>query len=108
MDGPAVGQRVVNGTYDPISGEALTLTLEPSRTQQVSGEITAVDEERMAVTITPRRGDPVELLLLESTPVRITLRGNAGPRFSDLHVGTQVRIALYDPDSSLAYRLVVT
>ena len=104
----AVGQRVVNGTYDPISGEALTLTLEPSRTQQVSGEITAVDEERMAVTITPRRGDPVELLLLESTPVRITLRGNAGPRFSDLHVGTQVRIALYDPDSSLAYRLVVT
>ncbi|MCH8225718.1 MAG: hypothetical protein IIC97_07620, partial [Chloroflexi bacterium] len=104
----AVGQRVVNGTYDPISGEALTLTLEPSRTQQVSGEITAIDEERMAVTITPRRGDPVELLLLESTPVRITLRGNPSPRFSDLQVGTQVRIALYNPDSSLAYRLVVT
>jgi hypothetical protein len=104
----AVGQRVVNGTYDPISGEALTLTLEPSRTQRVSGEITAVDEDRMAVTITPRMGDPVELLLLESTPVRITLRGNPGPRFSDLQVGTQVRIAIYDPDSSLAYRLVVT
>ena len=104
----AVGQRVVNGTYDPISGEALTLMLEPSHTQQVSGEITAVDEERMAVTITPTRGDPVELLLLESTPVRITLRGNPIPRFSDLQIGTQVRMALYDPDSSQAYRLVVT
>ena len=104
----AVGQRVVNGTYDPISGEAITLTLEPSRTQQVSGEITAVDEDRMAVTITPRQGDPVELLLLESTPVRITLRGIPSPRFSDLQIGNQVRIALYDPATSQAYRLVVT
>ena len=104
----AVGQRVVNGTYDPISGEAITLMLEPSRTRQVSGEITAVDEERMAVTITPRQGDPVELLVLESTPVRITLRGNPGPRFSDLQIGAQVRIALYDPETSQAYRLVVT
>ena len=104
----AVGQRVVNGTYDPISREAMTLMLEPSRTKQVTGEITAVDEGRMAVTITPRRGDPVEMLLLESTPVRITLRGISRPRFSDLQVGNQVRIALYDPETSQAYRLVVT
>ena len=104
----AVGQRVVKGTYDPISGEAITLMLEPSRTKRVSGEITAVDEERMAVTITPRRGDPVELLLLELTPVRITLRGNPSPSFSDLQIGTQVRIALYNPETSQAYRLVVT
>ena len=104
----AVGQRVVNGTYDPISGEAITLMLEPSRTQKVSGEITAVDEDRMAVTITPRRGDPVELLVLESTPARITLRGNPSPRFGDLQIGNQVRIALYDPENSQAYRLVVT
>ena len=104
----AVGQMVVNGTYDPISREAMTLMLEPSRTQQVRGEITTVDETRMAVTITPRRGDPVELLVLESTPARITLRGNPSPRFSDLQIGNQVRIALYDPETSQAYRLVVT
>ena len=104
----AVGQRVVKVTFDPISGEAITLTLEPSRTQQVSGEITAVDEERMVVTITPKRGDPVELLLSESAPVRITLRGNRSPSFSDLQIGSQVRIALYDPATSQAYRLVVT
>ena len=104
----AVGQRVVNGIYDPVSGEAMTLMLEPSRTQQVRGEITAVDGDRMAVTITPRRGNPVELLLLESTPVRITLRGISRPRFNDLQIGIQVRIALYDPATFLAYKLVVT
>ncbi|PKB79833.1 MAG: hypothetical protein BZY88_11365 [SAR202 cluster bacterium Io17-Chloro-G9] len=104
----AVGQRVVNGTYDPISGEAFTLMLEPPRTQRLRGEITAIDEERMAVTITPRQGDPVELLVLESTPARITLRGTPSPRLSDLQVGDQVRIALYDPETSQAYRLVVT
>ena len=104
----AVGQRVVKGIYDPISGEAMTLMLEPSRTQQVRGEITAFDEDRMAVTITPRRGDAVELVLLESTPVRITLRGISRPRFSDLQIGIQVRIALYDPETFLAYKLVVT
>ena len=104
----AVGQRVVNGIYDPISGEAMTLMLEPSRTQRVRGEITAVDGDRMAVTITPRRGDPVELLLLESTPVRIILRGISRPRFNDLQIGIQVRIALYHPETFLAYKLVVT
>ena len=104
----AVGQRVVNCTFDPISREAIALILEPSRTQQVRGEITALDETRMAVTITPRQGDPVELLVLESTPARITLRGNPSPRFSDLQIGNQVWIALYDPESSQAYMLVVT
>lgn len=103
----AVGQRVVNGTYDPISGEAIRLMLEPSRSKQVRGEITGLDETRMAVTITPRQGEPVELMVLESTPARITLRGNPSPRFSDLQIGNQVRIALYDPETSLAYRLVV-
>ena len=104
----AVGQRVVNGTYDPISGEAFTLMLEPSRTQRLRGGITAIDEERMAVTITPLQGDPVELLVLESAPARITLRGRPSPRFSDLRVGDHVRVALYDPDTFQAYRLVVT
>ena len=103
----AVGQIVVNATYDPISGEAITLMLEPSRTRQVSGEITALDETRMAVTITPRQGDPVEILVLESTPTRITLRGNPSLRFKDLRIGNRVWIALYDPETSQAYRLVV-
>ena len=82
--------------------------MEPARTHQVSGEITAVDEDQMSVTITPRRGDPVEILVLESTPARITLQGNPSPRFSDLQVGNQVHIALYDSESFQAYRLVVT
>ena len=104
----ALGQRVLSGAYDPISGSAMSLVVEPARSRQVRGEVTAIDEARMTVTITPGRGDPVQLLVLESTPTRIALRGNPNPRFENIEVGDRVRVALYDPDTLEAFRLVIT
>jgi hypothetical protein len=102
-----VGQRVPSGAYDPISTEAVRLVLGPPKSLRVSGEITEVDEDQFAITIAPRRGDPVRLSALESTPVWITIRGNPEPRFSDLRVGQRVLAGFYDAGSLEALRLVL-
>ena len=103
----AVGQRVVAGSYDPISSEADRLVLAAPRSVPIKGEITAIDESGSSITITPRRGAPVNLFVLESTPARIILRGNPEPMFGDLQVGQQVRIGFYDPGSLESLRLVI-
>ena len=103
----AVGQRVVVGSYDPISSEADRMVLAAPRSVPIKGEITAIDESRSSITVAPRRGAPVSLLVLESSNARIILRGNPEPRFADLRVGQQVRIGFYDPNSLEALRLVI-
>ena len=103
----AIGQRVVAGSYDPISSEAVRLVLAEPRSVPIKGEITAIDEIQSSITVTPRRGGPVNLIVSESTPVRISLKGNPDPRLNDLRVGQQVRIGFYDPNSLEALRLVI-
>jgi hypothetical protein len=103
----AEGQRVLSGAYDPISTEAVRLVLGPPKALQVQGEITEVDENLFAITIAPRRGDPVRLFVLESTPVRIVLQRSPDARFSDLRAGQRVRAGFYDASSMEALRLVI-
>ena len=103
----AVGQRVVTGSYDPISSEADRLVLAAPRSVPIKGEITAIDESGSSITITPRRGTQVNIFVLESTPARIILKGNPEPMFADLRVGQQLRIGFYDPNSLEALKLVV-
>ena len=103
----AVGQRIVAGTYDPISLEATKFVLAAPRSAAIKGEITEIDQSRSSITVTTRRGETVSLLVLESTPAGIILKGNFDPRFADLRVGQQVRIGFYDPSSLEVFRLVV-
>jgi hypothetical protein len=103
----AVGQRVVAGSYDPISSEAVRVVLAAPRSMPINGEITAIDESRSSITLTPRSGGPVNLFVLESTPARIILKGTSDPRLNDLRLGHQVRIGFYDPTSMEALRLVI-
>ena len=102
-----VGQRIITGSYDPISTDAVSLVVGPPRALPIKGEITAVDETESAITITPRRGDPVRLFVPASYPAPIKLRGTIDPQFSDLQPGQQVRIGFYDPKSMEALKLVV-
>jgi len=102
-----VGQLVVAGSYNPISSEAARLVLAAPRSAPIKGEITAIDESRFSITVTPRRGAPVNLFVLESTPARLIIKGNSDPRLNDLRVGQQVRIGYYDPNSLEALRLVI-
>ena len=103
----AVGQRVVAGSYDPLSSVAVRLVLAAPRSLPIKGEIAAIDESRSSITVSPRRGAAVSLFVFESTPVRISLTGNSDPGFSDLRVGQQVRIGFYDPNSLEALKLVI-
>ncbi len=107
MSALALGQRILRGAYDPLSGLADHLVLGPPRALRIRGEITAVDQDNSSVTITPRRGGAVELLVRDSTPVRIIMRGNSNPQFSELRQGQQVRIGFYDADSNEALKLVI-
>ena len=107
VGGLVLGQRILSGTYDPLSGLADRLVLGPPRALRIKGEITAVDEQNSSVTITPRRGGAVELLVRDSTRVRIIVPGNPDPQVSDLRLGQQVRIGFYDADSKEVLRLVI-
>ena len=102
-----VGQRVLSGSFDPISSGAVSLVLGPPRSLPIKGEITSIDQTQSAITITPRRGDPVRLFVRVAHPDRIKLRGTINPQFSDLRSGQQVRIGFYDPKSMEALKLVV-
>ena len=105
--GLALGQRVVTGAYDPLSSVAVRLVLAAPRSVAIKGEITAIDPSRSSISLTSRRGDPVSLFVLESTPARITMKGIPDPGFDDLRVGQQVQIGFYDPRSLEALRLIV-
>jgi len=102
-----VGQRVLSGTYDPISTIASRITVGPPKSLRIKGQITSIDASQSAIIITPKRGDPVRLLVLDSTPVRIILRGITDPYFGDLEEGQTVRIGFYDPATNQAIRLVI-
>ena len=107
LDDLQVGQRVVTGSYDPITTNAARLVLGPPRTLPVKGEISSVDETQTAITITTRRGNPVRLFVPDSHPTVIKMRGITDPQFSDLQPGQQVRIAFYDPESMEALKVVI-
>ena len=101
------GLRVKNGSYDPISGRALRLSLEPIRISQTRGEITAIGRADETITITTQSGDTLRLLVPESRPPRISRRGQRGLRLHDLQVGDPVRMAIYDPSTKRAHRLAL-
>ncbi len=105
--GLSLGQRVVNGAYHPITGKTDRLTVQPARTARISGEITLVEEYLSAVTIQPRRGDPVILLFPKADPPAISRKNKRGLKFSDLKTGDRVRAAFYDPATNRALRLVL-
>ena len=104
----AVGQRVLNGTHDPLSWEAIRLELGPPRSAQVRGQITAIDLSDLAITITTPQGEEVTLFVFKAKRTRINLRGNPTPLFSDLQVGDEVRVGFYDPNTKEALNLVIT
>ena len=74
---------------------------------RISGEITLVEEYLSAVTIQPRRGDPVILLFPQTDPPAISRKNKLGLTFSDLKTGDRVRAAFYDPATNRALRLVL-
>ncbi len=103
----AVGLQVVTGSYDALSSRALRLVLTAARSVPIKGEITAIDESRSSITVTPLRGAPIGLVIGDGAEAGIILRGTPSPGFNDLQVGQQVRIGFYDPGSLEALRLVV-
>ena len=107
VDGLSLGQRVVNGAYHPITGKTDRLTVQPPRAARISGEITLVEEYLSAITIQPRRGDPVILLFPKANPPAISRKNKRGLKFSDLKTGDRVRAAFYDPATNRALRLVL-
>ncbi|MCH8349040.1 MAG: hypothetical protein IIB29_02205 [Chloroflexi bacterium] len=106
-DGIVEGLRIKNGFYDPISGRALRLFLEPTHISQTRGEITAIGRDDRAITITTRSGETVRLMFPDSRPPKISRRGQRGLRLQDLQVGDRVRVAIYDPSTKRAHRLVL-
>jgi hypothetical protein len=107
LDDLVVGQRVQSGSYDPISTVAAKLVLEPPRSLQVSGEITGIDEAASSITISPHRGDPVRLVVSDTPPTQISIRGKPNRRLADLQVGQKVRAGFYDPATKQALKLVI-
>ena len=102
-----VGERVLTGTYDPISTSAAHLVLAQTRSLSIKGEITSVDYSQAAITITPRLGEPVRLLISHSDLSRIELPGITDPQVGNLKSGQQVRAGFYDPTSMEVLRLLV-
>ncbi|MBQ09933.1 MAG: hypothetical protein CMJ45_00065 [Planctomyces sp.] len=107
LDGLALGQRIVNGAYHPISREAARLTVQPPRAARISGEITLVEEYLSAVTIQPRQGDPVILIFPQNENPVITRQNKRGLKLSDLKAGDRVRAAFYDPATNRVLRIVL-
>ena len=107
LDDLVVGQRVQTGAYDPISTVAAKLVLEPPRSLQVSGEITGIDEAASSITVSPRRGGPVRLVVSDTPPTQINIRGKPNRRLADLLVGQRVRAGFYDPATKQALKLVI-
>lgn len=107
LDGLALGQRIVNGAYHPITGKADRLTVLPPRAARISGEITLVEEYLSAVTIQPRQGGPVILIFPQTNPPAITRQNKRNLKLSDLKTGDQVRAAFYDPATNRVLRMVL-
>lgn len=102
-----VGQRVQAGAYDPISTVAAKLVLEPPRSLLVKGEITGIDGASSSITVSPHRGDPVRLLVSDTLPTQINIRGKPNQRLAGLRVGQSVRAGFYDPATKRALKLVI-
>ena len=103
LDGLTLGQRIVNGAYQPITRKVDRLTVQPPRAASISGEITLVEEYLSAVTIQPRQGGPVILIF----PQTITRQNKGNLNLSDLKAGDRVRAAFYDPATNRVLRLVL-
>ncbi|MCH8898517.1 MAG: hypothetical protein IIC33_09535 [Chloroflexi bacterium] len=103
----AVGQRVLAGEFDPVSGLARSLLIGAPRSLHIRGEITAVDPSRSSIVVTPSQGEAVQLFVPDSTAAKITLPGILDPYFGDLRQGQKVRLGFYDPLTKEALRLVI-
>jgi len=107
LDGLTLGQRIVNGAYQPITRKVDRLTVQPPRAASISGEITLVEEYLSAVTIQPRQGGPVILIFPQTKPPTITRQNKGNLNLSDLKAGDRVRAAFYDPATNRVLRLVL-
>jgi hypothetical protein len=107
LDDLVVGQRVQTGAYDPISTVAAKLVLEPPRSLQVSGQITGIDEAASSITVSPHRGEPMLLVVSNTPPTQINIRGKPNRRLADLVVGQRVHAGFYDPATKQALKLVI-
>ena len=107
LDGLTLGQRIVNGAYQPITRKVDRLTVQPPRAASISGEITLVEEYLSSVTIQPRQGGPVILIFPQTKPPTITRQNKGNLNLSDLKAGDRVRAAFYDPATNRVLRLVL-
>ena len=107
LDDLVFGQRVQTGAYDPISTVAEKLVLEPPRSLLISGEITGIDEAASSITVSPRRGGPLRLVVSDTPLIQISIRGKPNLRLADLQVGQRVRAGFYDPATKQALKLVI-
>jgi hypothetical protein len=71
----------------------------------VTGGITDINQPKVAFTITPTRGEAVQVAVTEG--IRITGKGKASAQFADLQEGARVRTGSCDPDTREAQRLVI-
>ena len=106
IDALTVGQRVLNGSYDPISQRAARLTLQAERTARLSGEITALDENRKTITVASKKGELVTLDLSKAKLIAISPSGEQELEFGDLKTGDRAKVAFYNPATNQVWNFV--
>ncbi len=100
-----IGERVVTGLYNLVTLEATQLVVQPARTLQIRGTISALNPDVMTVTITPEVGDLVTLIVSKRSV--ITKQEKTEANFNDLAVGDEVRLAFYRAGTKELVRIVV-
>ena len=101
------GSRIMNGFYDPINGIVDRIDIGRPRAVRIRGEIESVDATAASLTIRPKGGDLVRLVMSPNSEARITLPRIADPQLFDLQPGQNVRIAFYDQFTMELLSLIV-
>ncbi len=107
LDEFAVGQRVVAGEVDPISGLASRLVIGTPESVHIRGEITFVDLSDHRIEVTSDSGERIRLFVSGPGPVKIEIPGLFDANIRDLRVGQMLRIGFYDPATKQALSLVL-
>ncbi|PKB73604.1 MAG: hypothetical protein BZY75_00970 [SAR202 cluster bacterium Io17-Chloro-G7] len=107
VDEFAVGQRVVGGEFDPISGLASKLVIGTPESVHIRGQITSVGLSDHSIEITSDSGERIRLFVSGPVPLKIALPGLFDANVRDLRVGQIVRIGFYNPATKHALLLVL-
>ena len=100
-----VGERLLSGLHHPLTLRASHLSVGPPKTIGISGSVADVDTRRGIVTITPRVGDPV-VLLVPAKPGIVLVEG-APASIESISPEDFVDLALYSPDTKIVVRILV-